>query len=29
MSVKVIEDYTLHEVLGEGQYGKVYKAINS
>lgn len=28
MSGKVIEDYTLHEVLGSGQYGKVYKALN-
>ncbi|EAS03183.1 Serine/Threonine kinase domain protein (macronuclear) [Tetrahymena thermophila SB210] len=28
MSGKVIEDYTLHEALGSGQYGKVYKALN-
>lgn len=28
MSGKVIEDYTLQELLGEGQYGKVYKALN-
>lgn len=28
MSGKVIEDYNLHEVLGSGQYGKVYKALN-
>ncbi len=25
---KIIENYCLKEVLGEGQYGKVYKAIN-
>jgi serine/threonine protein kinase len=25
---KIIENYSLHEVLGSGQYGKVYKALN-
>jgi hypothetical protein len=25
---KIIEDYSLQEMLGEGVYGKVYKAIN-
>jgi len=28
MSGKVIEDYTLQEALGSGQYGKVYRALN-
>lgn len=26
--VRIIENYTLYEVIGEGAYGKVYRAIN-
>ena len=26
--VRIIENYTLHEIIGEGAYGKVYRAIN-
>jgi serine/threonine protein kinase len=25
---KIIENYSLQEVLGQGVYGKVYKAVN-
>lgn len=28
MSAKVVENYSLLEVIGAGQYGKVYKALN-
>lgn len=28
MSAKVVENYSLLEVIGSGQYGKVYKAVN-
>jgi len=28
MSAKVVENYSLLEVIGSGQYGKVYKALN-
>ncbi|KAM3133531.1 hypothetical protein pb186bvf_014373 [Paramecium bursaria] len=28
MSAKVVENYSLLEVIGQGQYGKVYKALN-
>jgi serine/threonine protein kinase len=26
--VKIIENYTLHEQIGEGEYGKVYRGID-
>ena len=26
--VRIIENYTLYEVVGEGAYGKVYRAVN-
>lgn len=26
--VRIIENYTLYEIIGEGAYGKVYRAIN-
>jgi serine/threonine protein kinase len=27
--VKIIESYTLHEQIGEGEYGKVYRGVDS
>jgi serine/threonine-protein kinase ULK/ATG1 len=27
--VKIIENYTLHEQIGEGEYGKVYRGVDS
>ena len=27
--VKIIENYSLHEQIGEGEYGKVYRAIDA
>ena len=26
--VRIIENYTLYEIIGEGAYGKVYRSIN-
>ncbi len=26
--VKIIENYTLHEQIGEGEYGKVYRGVD-
>lgn len=26
--VRIIENYTLYEIIGEGAYGKVYRATN-
>ena len=26
--VRIIQNYTLYEIIGEGAYGKVYRAIN-
>ena len=26
--VRIIENYTLYEIIGEGAYGKVFRAIN-
>lgn len=26
--VKIIESYTLHEQIGEGEYGKVYRGVD-
>jgi serine/threonine-protein kinase ULK/ATG1 len=28
MSTKIVENYELSDILGTGQYGKVYKALN-
>ena len=27
--VKIIENYTLHEQIGAGEYGKVYRGVDS
>ena len=27
--VKIIENYSLHEQIGEGEYGKVYRGVDS
>ena len=29
MKAKIIEDYTLQDILGKGQFGSVYRAYNA